>query len=313
MGGSNLPGNEVIALNVFLQQFINFLQLGSIYALTAIAFSMVYGIAGLVNFAHGSIFTVSMYFLFFISTFLFNVVEFTWLVYVSSLAAACIVTSLIGVLIERLAYRPLRSAPAVATVVSSVGVGMMLEYLILNFAGSKAKRMPTLIPSFSFNIAGVTVPLYKLMIIVIAVLAMVILSLLIKKTRLGTAMRAVSQDKTAAGFMGINTNRVISSAFVFGAVLATIAASLYGTAYSIFAYDVGDTINWWSFIAAVLGGIGSIEGAVLGGFIIGAINIVAPIVLPVSSYKDIVAFAVLIIVLMVKPTGLLGKNSAEKI
>ena len=102
-------------------------------------------------------------------------------------------------------------------------------------------------------------------------------------------------------------------AFVFGAVLATIAASLYGTAYSIFAYDVGDTINWWSFIAAVVGGIGSIEGAVLGGFIIGAINIVAPIVLPVSSYKDIVAFAVLIIVLMVKPTGLLGKSSAEKI
>ena len=190
---------------------------------------------------------------------------------------------------------------------------MTLEYLCLNFAGSQAKRMPSLIPSVNFKIAGITVPLYKIMIVVIAIAAMIILSLLIKKTKLGTAMRAVSQDKTAAGFMGISVNRAISAAFVFGAVLATIASSLYGTAYSIFAYDVGETINWWSFIAAVLGGIGSIEGAVLGGFIIGAINIVMPIVLPVSSYKDIVAFAVLIIVLMLKPTGLLGKNSVEKI
>ena len=297
----------------FLQQVINFLQLGSIYALTAISFSVVYGIAGLVNFAHGSIFTVSMYFLFFLSTMLFNVFDMPWIVYILALVLASVATSLIGILIERFAYRPLRNAPAVATVVSSVGVGMMLEYLCLNFAGSKAKRMPALIPAYSFEVAGITIPLYKIMIVVIAIAAMIILSLLIKKTKLGTAMRAVSQDKVAAGFMGISTNRVISAAFIFGAILATIAASLYGTAYSIFAYDVGDTINWWSFIAAVLGGIGSIEGAVLGGFIIGAINIVMPILLPVSSYKDIVAFAVLIVVLMVKPTGLLGKNTAEKI
>lgn len=300
-------------MSVFLQQFINFLQLGSIYALTAISFSMVYGIVGLVNFAHGSIFTVSMYFLFFISTLLFKVTDATWAVYVLSLIVACAATAVIGVFIERVAYKPLRSAPAVATVVSSVGVGMVLEYLCLNIAGSKAKRMPALIPSVSYKIGETVVPLYKIMIIVIAVVAMVVLNLLIKKTRLGTAMRAVSQDKMAAGFMGVSTNRIISSAFIFGAVLATIAASLYGTAYSIFAYDVGDTINWWSFIAAVLGGIGSIPGAVLGGFIIGAINIIAPIVLPVYSYKDIVAFAVLIIVLLVKPTGLLGKNTAEKI
>lgn len=300
-------------MSVFLQQFINFLQLGSIYALTAISFSMVYGIAGLVNFAHGSIFTVSMYFLFFFSTYLFNTLESAWLVYIVALAVAGVATSLIGVLIEKFAYKPLRNAPAVATVVSSVGVGMALEYLILNMAGSKAKRMPALIPDYSVKVAGIVVPLYKIMVVVIAVTVMLILSFLIKKTKLGTAMRAVSQDKVAAGFMGISTNRVISIAFVFGGVLAAVSASLYGTAYSIFAYDVGDTINWWSFIAAVLGGIGSIEGAVLGGFIIGAINIVMPMVLPTSSYKDIVAFAVLIIVLMVKPTGLLGKNSAEKI
>jgi len=300
-------------MSLILQQFINFLQLGSIYALTAISFSMVYGIAGLVNFAHGSIFTVSMYFVFFLSTLFFKLSESTWLVYILSLVAACVCTSIVGVVIEQLAYKPLRKAAPVATVVSSVGVGMTLQYLVLNIAGSKAKRMPALIPDQTFYIGEVGVQLYKILIVVIAVVAMIVLNIIINKTRLGTAMRAVSQDKVAAGFMGISTNRVISSAFVFGAVLATIAASLYGTAYSIFAYNVGDTVNWWSFIAAVVGGIGNIKGAVLGGFIIGAINIVAPMVLPVSSYKDIVAFAVLIIVLMVKPTGLLGKNTAEKI
>ena len=300
-------------MSAFIQQLINFLQLGSIYALTAISFSMVYGIAGLVNFAHGSIFTVSMYFIFFISTFFFARVESTWLVYILSLITASVTTALIGMFIERAAYRPLRNAPAVSTVVSSVGVGMFLEYMMLNIAGSKAKRMPSLIPKYTLEIAGVTVPLFKILIIVIAIIAMLVLNTIVKKTRLGTAMRAVSQDRIAAGFMGINTNRVISSAFVFGAVLATVAASLYGTAYSIFAYDVGDTINWWSFITAVLGGIGSIPGAVLGGYLLGAIAILTPILLPVSSYKDIVAFAVLIIVLMVKPTGILGRNTAEKI
>ncbi len=281
--------------------------------MAAISFSMVYGVAGLVNFAHGSIFTVSMYFIFFISTFFFGFIETAWWVYVISLILACVATSIVAVLIEKIAYKPLRNAPAVSVVVSSVGVGLVLEYLALNIAGSKAKRMPNLIPNVSFNIAGTQVELYKIMIIVIAVVAMIVLSLIIKKTKMGTAMRAVSQDKVAAGFMGISTNKAISMAFVMGAILATIAASLYGTAYSIFAYDVGDTVNWWSFIAAVLGGIGSIPGAVLGGFIIGAINIIAPIVLPVSSYKDIIAFAVLIAVLLIKPTGILGKNAAEKV
>lgn len=298
---------------IVLQQFINFLQLGSIYALTAISFSMVYGIAGLVNFAHGSIFGVSMYLLFFISTFLFKFVESTWLVYIISLIIASVATSFIAVLLEKAAYSPLKNSPKVTVVVSSVGVGMALEYLLLNFAGSKALRMPNLIPDIKFEMAGVTLPLYKIVIVIIAIVTMILLNIIIKQTKLGTAMRAVAQDRVAAGFMGIATSRVISASFVFGAVIATIAASLYGTAYSIFAYNVGESIIWWSFIAAVLGGIGSIRGSVLGGFIIGGISILAPIVLPVSSYKDIVAFGVLIIVLLVKPTGLLGKRANEKV
>lgn len=300
-------------MNIFVQQVINFLQLGSIFALCALSFTMVYGVAGLVNFAHGSIFGVSMYVLFFASTFLFTIIESTWLVYVIVLIIASVVTSLIALILERVAYTPLRNAPKVAVVVSSVGAGMAIEYLILNIAGSRALRMPTLIPNIKYSFMDISVSLYKFMVIIIAILTMVVLNIVIKKTRLGIAMRAVSQDRVAAGFMGISTSEVVSSSFVFGAIIATVAASLFGTAYSIFAYDVGESIIWWSFIAAVLGGIGSISGAVLGGYILGAINVIAPIVLPVSTYKDIVAFGVLIIVLLVKPTGLLGKKEIEKI
>ena len=150
------------------------------------------------------------------------------------------------------------------------------------------------------------------MIIVIAIVVMLLLNTIVRKTRLGTAMRAVSQDPTAAGFMGINTNRVISIAFVFGAVLATIAASLYGTAYSIFAYNVGDTINWWSFIAAVLGGIGSMPGSVLGGLLIGiAETLLAGYVS--SEYKAAIPFLVLILVLLIKPAGLFGQKQQKKV
>jgi branched-chain amino acid transport system permease protein len=274
---------------------------------------MVYGVARLVNFAHGSIFGVSMYVLFFASTYLFTKIESAWLVYVIVLVVASVATALVALLLESVAYKPLKNAPKVAVVVSSVGAGLTIEYLILNIAGSKALRMPALIPNIRFNMAAIAVPLYKIMVIIIAILTMIVLNVIIKRTKLGIAMRAVSQDRIAAGFMGIETSRVVSASFVFGAVIAAVAASLYGTAYSIFAYNVGQTIIWWSFIAAVLGGIGSISGAVLGGYIIGAISIIAPIVLPVSSYKDIVAFAVLIIVLLVKPTGLLGKTEIEKI
>lgn len=295
------------------QQFINFLQLGSIYALLTLSFSMVYGVARLVNFAHGSIFSVSMYVLFFASTFLFERIKSPWLVYVIVLIIASIVTSLIALLLEATAYKPLKNAPKIAVVVSSVGAGMAIQYLILNIAGSRALRMPALIPNFRFDLFDVSIPLYKIMVIIIAILTMMVLNVIIKRTRLGVAMRAVSQDKIAAGFMGIDVNNVVSASFVFGAIISSVAASLFGTAYSIFAYDVGESIIWWSFISAVLGGIGSISGAVLGGYIIGAISIIAPILLPVSSYKDIVAFGVLIIVLLIKPTGLLGKKEIEKI
>ena len=300
-------------MSIYLQQFVNLLQLGSIYALLAIGFSIVYGIAGLVNFAHGHIFMVSSYVLFFIGTLMYKMTDATLVVFMTALLGAVFVTAILAFIIEKIAYKPLRNAPKVSVVVSSVGVGLMLEYSVLTFVGADPQRMPVLVKDSQWNIAGTNMSSANVVIIVVAVAAMILLNLFIKKSRTGVALRAVSQDEIASSFMGIAPNHIVSLAFILGAAMATIGASLYGVAYPIFTPYIGDSINWWSFTAAVLGGIGSIKGAVLGGFLLAAVNVIAPILLPISSYRDVVAFAVLILVLLIKPTGLLGKNIVEKV
>jgi len=300
-------------MSVFVQTLMNLLQLGSIYALLAIGFSIVYGIAGLVNFAHGEIFMVSSYVMFFVSSVLYTATGVDWLVYVFSLVVSIVITSLLAFVVEKIAYKPLRKAPKVSVVVSSVGVGLVLEYLTLNFAGAESKKMPAMVTSVPITIGGATIASSTLIIIAVALLFMIALSLFMQKTKMGIALRAVAQDEKAASFMGISPDVMISLAFIIGASMAAIGASLYSVAYPIFDPYIGDNINWWSFTAAVLGGIGIMKGAVLGGFLLAAVNIIAPMVLPVSSYRDIVAFAVLIIVLLIKPTGLLGKKVIEKV
>jgi len=300
-------------VSVYLQQLVNLLQLGSIYALLAIGFSIVYGIAGLVNFAHGQIFMVSSYILFFVGTLMYRMTDAIWVVFIAALLGAIGVTAILAYVIEKIAYKPLRNAPKVSVVVSSVGVGLVLEYAVLTFVGAEPQRMPVLIHDSALNIGGTNLSTSNIIIIAVAVAAMVLLNLFIKKSRIGVALRAVSQDETASSFMGIAPNSMVSLAFIIGAAMATIGASLYGVAYPIFGPYIGDSINWWSFTAAVLGGIGSIKGAVLGGFLLAAVNVISPMVLPVSSYRDVVAFAVLILVLLIKPTGLLGKKLVEKV
>jgi len=300
-------------MSVYIQTFANLLQLGSIYALLAIGFSIVYGIAGLVNFAHGEIFMVSTYVLFFAASAMYSVFQVNWIVYILALLISIVVTSVLAFGIEKIAYRPLRKAPKVSVVVSSVGVGLMLEYLTLYFAGAESKKMPVIVGSTALKIGGATISSSTLVIIAVALFFMIVLTLFLQKSRMGIALRAVSQDEKAASFMGISPDVLISLSFVIGACMAAIGASLYSVAYPIFDPYIGDNINWWSFTAAVLGGIGSMKGAVLGGFLLAAVNIIAPMLLPVSSYRDIVAFAVLIIVLLIKPTGLLGKKLIEKV
>ena len=300
-------------MSMYLQQLINLIQLGSIYALLAIGFSIVYGIARLVNFAHGPIFMVSTYLIFYFATFMYEFTTNSWIVYACSLLFAVILTASLAVLIEKLAYRPLRGGPIVALVVSSVGVGMILEYGVLLLIGPVPKRMPVLIKDIPFMLGDAKISLASIVIIIVAILSMVLLSLFINHTRTGIALRAVSQDPIAASFMGISRSFIISVAFILGAVMATIGASLYTTIYFTFAPYMGDRVNWYSFIAAVLGGIGNIKGAVLGGFVLATLNVVGAMVLPVSTYKDVLVFAVLILVLLIKPTGLLGKKVIEKV
>lgn len=297
----------------FSQQTVNLLQLGSIFGLLAVGFSMVYGIARLVNFAYGPIFMVSTYLLYFLGTLMYTMTEIAWVVLMFALIGASALTALLSVIIEKVAYKPLRNAPKVSAVVSSVGVGMTLEYLVLTFIGPNPHRMPTFVNNMRFNVGGVNFNLATIIIVVVAVAAMIVLNLYIKRSRTGIALRAVAEDGLAASFMGISTNWMISVAFILGAVMATIGASLYGVAYPTFNPYFGEQINWWSFTAAVLGGIGSIKGAILGGFLLAAVNVYSPMLLPTSSWRDVVAFGVLIIVLMIKPAGLIGKKQIEKV
>ena len=296
-----------------LQQIVNLLQLGSIYGLLAIGFSIVYGIAGLVNFAHGMIFMCATYFLYFFGILLYNITDQQALVLLVGFVGASVLTALLAVIIEKIAYKPLRNAPKVSVIVSSVGVSMILEYMMLNIVGPNPYRMHSFVTDRKYTVWGVNFSLTIILIVVISIGAMLILNLYIKRSKIGIALRAVSQDNLAAGLMGISTNYIISVAFVLGAIMATFGAILYHAAYPTFNPYIGAQINWWSFTAAVIGGIGSIKGAIMGGYLLAAVNVFSPMFLPVSSWRDVVAFGVLIIVLLIKPTGLLGKASIQKV
>jgi len=300
-------------MDMILQQTLNLVQLGSIYALLAIGFSIVYGIVRLVNFAHGDIFMVATYAFFFLATWMLSVIPSIYVVLIITLILVAAAVSLLAVGIERVAYKPLRSAPKVSVVVTSLAVGLLLQHLVLQFIGPTPQRVPRLVDDIKFQIGTVNIELYQIVIIAVALFIMLLLSLFIMKTKTGIAMRATAQDATAASLMGISNDFIISIAFVVGATIASIGAGLYGMAYPIFDPYIGQMINWWSFTAAVLGGIGDFKGAVLGGFLLAAVMVISPIILPVSSYRDIVAFGILILILLIKPSGLLGKKTVQKV
>jgi branched-chain amino acid transport system permease protein len=300
-------------MSILLQQFINLLQLGSVYALIAIGFSIVYGILGFVNFAHGDIFMVSTYISFFVATWLFKVNSTAIIVLLITMIISSVLTSVLATSIERVAYKPLRYAPKVSVVVTSLAIGMLLQHLVLAGIGPDAQRMPQFIPDIRFQVFSVNIELYQIVIILFAVFMMLLLNFFIQKTRTGIAMRAVAQDGTAAGLMGISNNYIISMAFIVGASAASVGGCLYSLAYPIFDPYIGSMINWWSFVAAVIGGIGNLRGAVLGGYLLAGVMVFTPMILPASSYRDLVAFGLLVVVLLVKPSGLLGKTTIQKV
>lgn len=292
-------------MKVFIQQLINGLSLGSIYALIALGYTMVYGIVQLINFAHGDIYMVGAYVAFFATA----VMGWGFLPAMLLAMATC---AIMGVVIEYLAYRPLRNAPRVAPLITAIGVSFFLEYGMMVCVGPQVRTFPKVLSDVQFHIAGIDLNNRQVIIFVVTVLLMLILQYIVHKTRIGKAMRAVAHDKQAAQLMGINVNTTISATFAIGSGLAAAAGVLVGIYYNAINPLMGIMPGLKAFCAAVLGGIGIIPGAMTGGILLGVVEAM------VSGYgdslfRDPVAFVILIIILIVKPTGLFGRNVREKV
>ena len=289
----------------FAQQLVNGVQIGSVYALVAIGYTMVYGIAKMINFAHGDIIMVGSYvaLLFFQSSGLP-----VWGV----IAATAAVSAVLGVTIERLAYKPLRGGSRMSALITTIGVSLMLQNGFLLSFGSSPKPFPNHFIGEGFTLGGVTVSRLTAITLVVTVVLMVLLTLFVNRTRVGKAMRAVSEDQGAAQLMGINIDTSISITFAIGSALAAVAAVLYSSTYPLINPYMGSMLGLRAFIAAVIGGIGVIPGAMIGGFIIGIAEALIKRYIS-SAMADAIVFALLIIVLLVKPSGLLGRNEREKV
>jgi branched-chain amino acid transport system permease protein len=300
-------------LQILGQNVLNALQLGSVYALIALGYTMVYGILTLINFAHGDIFMVGTYLALAAAVFLLPLGLPLPVVFVGALCFSMVLTALLGVTIERLAYRPLRQAPRVSAVITALGVGLFLENFTLGLLGPEPRHFPSLIPLGAWEVAGLTITPLQVSIILVAALLMVLLDFLVRRTLLGMAMRAISYNRPIVPLMGVPVDRVISLTFAIGSAIAAAGGLMYGLAYPVLDPYMGIRIGWWAFISAVVGGIGNIRGAMLGGFILGAVEIFTPVLLPSSTYRDFVAFSLLLLLLVFKPTGLLGRPVFERV
>lgn len=301
----------------FLQQLINGVTLGAIYGLIAIGYTMVYGIIGMINFAHGEIFMIGA----FVSLIAFMLlaslgVTLVPLALVLVLLIAMIFTSVYGWAVERLAYRPLRGSFRLAPLISAIGMSIFLQNYVQILQGARSKPLqPVVLGGFEVMQGGqftVTLSYMQIMIIVVTVLLMVSFSLLIARTELGRAQRACEQDRVMASLLGINVDRTISLTFVMGAALAAVAGLMFVLYYGVIDFYIGFVAGIKAFTAAVLGGIGSLPGAMLGGLLIGLIETFWAAYFS-SEYKDVAAFSILILVLIFRPTGLLGKPEIEKV
>lgn len=290
---------------MFLTQVLNGLQLGSIYALVALGYTMVYGIILLLNFAHGDIIMFGSY------------VAWIALVQLGLNPAIAVLLAifgcvLLGVLIDKVAYAPLREAPRLSILITAIGVSYLLENGVQLLLGADAKVVPSIVDLGTVQVFGSTLSGTALLTVAVTIVATVVLTLLVQKTRLGKAMRAVSEDMGAARLMGVNVNSTISFTFAVGSALAGIAAILYSMAYQQVSPTMGVMLGTKAFVAAVLGGIGSIPGAVIGGLIVGFSEVFVA-AFGLSVWQDAVVFLLLILVLVVKPTGLLGRPVTEKV
>jgi branched-chain amino acid transport system permease protein len=300
----------------FLQQAINGLALGSIYALIALGYTMVYGVLRFINFAHGDVFMLGAFAGYFLSPLVNKILPAQSyvggaLVLVLSMA----VCALIGILIEYLAYRPLRSRPKLTVLITAIGVSLFIEYTCQhkNVFGAAPHKFPDLIPATSWNLGGLIVGVNQVIVLVTTAVLLVALRFIVQNTRVGTAMRAVSFNEQAAALMGVNINSIISFTFGLGSALAGAGGILFAMNYASIEPLMGVQTGLKAFVAAVLGGIGNLPGAALGGLILGLLETFVGGIPGISNYRDGIAFAILILILLFKPAGLLGRQQTEKV
>ncbi|WP_336663967.1 branched-chain amino acid ABC transporter permease [Kurthia gibsonii] len=290
----------------WLQQLINGISLGSIYALIALGYTMVYGIIKLINFAHGDVFMVGAFVGFYAVT--------SWQMgFFPALIIAMILCAILGVIIERLAYKRLRNSTRIAALITAIGVSLLIEYVTIYIRGAQPEAYPKdLVANKQFNLFGADISSQSLLILGVSITLMILLQFIVHKTKVGKAMRAVSHDAEAAKLMGINVDNTISATFAIGSALAGAAGVIFGLYYTKIDPLMGVIPGMKAFVAAVLGGIGSIPGAMTGGMILGVIETIVSAV-GFSLWRDAAAFIILIIILIFRPAGIFGKNTREKV
>jgi branched-chain amino acid transport system permease protein len=308
-------------MDIFLQQIINGLVLGSMYALVALGYTMVYGIINLINFAHGEVLMVGAL----TSWTVIGLMQAAtpgapgWLILLLSLLIACVVAATLNFVIEKVAYRPLRNAPKLAPLITAIGMSILLQTLAMIIWKPNYKSFPTLLPSTPFNVGGALITPTQVLILGLTAVSLAVLMWLVHATKLGRAMRATAENPRVAALMGVKPDRVISATFIIGAVLAAIAGVMWAANYGTLQHSMGFLPGLKAFTAAVFGGIGNLAGAVVGGILLGLIESIGAGYIGDltggvlgSHYADIFAFVVLIVVLTLRPSGLLGERVADR-
>ncbi|MDZ4075869.1 MAG: branched-chain amino acid ABC transporter permease [Hylemonella sp.] len=305
-------------MDIFLQQIINGLVLGSMYALVALGYTMVYGIIGLINFAHGEVLMVGALVSWSVIGLLQPLLP-PWLVLIIALIVACVLAAALNYSIEKVAYRPLRNSPRLAPLITAIGMSILLQTMAMIIWKPNFKSYPTLLPSTPIQLGGASITPTQIMILVVTALTLAALMWLVHATKLGRAMRATAENPRVAALMGVQPDRVISATFIIGAVLAAIAGVMWASNYGTVQHTMGFLPGLKAFTAAVFGGIGNLAGAVVGGVLLGLIESIGAGYIGDltggvlgSHYADIFAFIVLIVVLTLRPSGLLGERVADR-
>lgn len=295
-------------MSLFIQSIVNGLNQGAVYALVALGYTMVYGIIRMINFAHGDFIMVGSYTLFYTIPLMVRAGMPAWL----SVFVAVLICVIVGVLVEKIAYKPVRNAGSISALITALAMSLFLENLALVLFGANPKSVPAIFNLPMIDILGAKLQSKYLITLAIGILIMIALQVFVKKTKLGKSMRAVPEDKVASTLVGIHVNKIITITFAIGSGLAAVAALMYCSTYPRATTEMGSILGIKAFIAAVLGGIGSIPGAMLGGIIVGLLEIFVKVYVAPGWYEAI-TYGILIVVLLVKPTGILGKNVGEKV